>query len=96
MRIRAFLVLGTYYRRYIKGFAKVAGPLHELTKSDAAWIWDERRQQAFEQIRDALANDVVLAFPDFSKPFLVDCDASEEGMGAILSQIDGQNMERRS
>lgn len=83
--VRAFLGLANYYRKFIAGFATIAGPLYELTgKGD--FNWTEEAQNAFDRLREKLGAEVTLSYPDFSKPFILDCDASETGMGAIVAQ----------
>ena len=64
----------------------VAEPLHELTRDDVPFTWTSACEEAFANIKNSLLQDVVLPFPDFEKPFIVDCDASEVGMGDVLSQ----------
>ena len=92
-QLRAFLGLGSYYRRFIPGFASVAAPLNALT-TEAEWNWTDECQKVFEALRTAIVEGVVQDHPDFSKPFIVDTDASEIGMGAILSQVDDEGRER--
>ena len=67
-------------------FAKIAQPLHRLTKKDVKFCWTDDCQQAFERLRDVLVTAPVLAYPDFSRPFQLETDASGEGLGAVLSQ----------
>ena len=91
--LKAFLGLGSYYRRFIKNFAILASPLHELSAAEG-WEWKTQHDEAFLKIKTALLENVVLAHPDFSKPFILDTDASDMGMAAIVSQIDDQKRER--
>ena len=93
-QVRAFLGLGSYYRRFIKDFATLAAPLHRLTCHDVEWEWTDKCEQAFHHIKVGLHADAVQAHPDFLKPFLVDTDASEIGMACILSQCDDQGREK--
>ena len=90
--VQQFLGLCNYYRRFIKNFADIARPLHRLTEKTATFMWSENCQSAFEDLRKKLTDAPVLAFPDYSRPFLLDTDASDTGIGAVLSQIlaDGQ------
>ena len=84
--LRSFLGLASYYRRFIPNFSKVAGALHTLTKKDADFIWTPECQLAFDGLKRLLTTSPVLAFPDFSKPFLLETDASGTGLGAVLAQ----------
>lgn len=61
-------------------------PLFQLTKRNHPFKWAEQRQECFEALRRVLASALVLAFPDFSKTFIFDTDASNHGIGAVLSQ----------
>ena len=91
--VRAFLGLASYYRRFVKDFARIAAPLHELTKDNVAFEWTPQAAEAFTQLKDNLTANILLPFPDFTSPFIIDCDASDIGMGAVLSQLV-QGMER--
>ena len=86
--LQSFIGLASYYRRFVPGFAKVAAPLHALTKKDPPFVWGLECQTAFE---DLLTNSPVLAFPDFTRGFILETDASGTGLGAVLAQeqIDG-------
>jgi hypothetical protein len=87
--VRSFLGLATYFRRFIQGFAKLAGPLTNLTKQSVVWDWSPVCQAAFDEVKWCLTHAPVLAMPDFSLPFEVWVDASVEGLGAVLLQ-DGR------
>lgn len=81
-----FLALASYNRRFIPGFATTAGPLNDLLKKNQHSKWEEEHTKAFEALRGSLLTPPVLAYPDFSKPFLLYTDASSFGLGAILAQ----------
>ena len=85
-QIQQFLGFANYYRRFIQGFANVARPLHRLTEHTASFHWTTECQKAFENLRDRLTKAPVLAFPDYSLSFTLDTDASDTGIGAVLSQ----------
>ena len=87
----SFLVLAGYYRRYVKGFAAIAGPLHALTRKDAVFHWSAECQAAFDRLKHLLTTSPITALPDFSQAFRLYTDASTAGLGAILAQIrDGK------
>jgi len=89
--VRSFLGLCTYYRRFVPGFAQVASPLYHLTRKGARFEWSERCQEAFDSLKKALVEAPVLPYPDPTCPYLLDADASAEGLGAVLSQVkDGR------
>ena len=89
--VRSFLGLAGYYRRYVKGFAAIAAPLHALTRKDAVFQWSEDCQTAFDQLKTRLTTSPITAFPDFSQGFRLYTDASTAGLGAILAQVrDGK------
>lgn len=81
---RQFLGFASYYRRFVPGFAKVARPLHALTRKDATFKWTASCQTAFDQLKCFLVESPILAYPDFSKEFTLETDASKRGLGAVL------------
>ena len=85
--LREFLGLASYYRRFVPNFAKVAGPLHMLTHADAQYVWTQSCESAFARLKELLTSPPVLAYPDFSKPFVLHTDASGKGLGAVLEQV---------
>ena len=90
--VQQFLGLANYYRRFVKDCAQLAKPLHRLTKNNREFQWTDQCQQAFNTLRRLLVSAPVLAFPDCGREFILDTDASEQGIGAVLSQVhlDGQ------
>ncbi|KRZ81628.1 Retrovirus-related Pol polyprotein from transposon 17.6, partial [Trichinella sp. T8] len=84
--LQQFLGLAYYYRRFVKGFAKIAMPLHCLTERGKLWNWADECDKAFLHLKARLTKQAVLTHPDFKIPFLVDTDASGDGLGAVLSQ----------
>ncbi len=88
-KVRAFLRLVGYYRCFIPNYSSLAAPLTDLTrKGQPEWvIWSPETEEAFHQIKRALTEEPVLRAPDFSCPFLLQTDASDAGLGAVLSQV---------
>ena len=89
--VRQFLGLASYYRRFVQGFAKIAQPLHALTQKGATFDWSTDCQNALETLKSRLVQAPVLAYPDFSKSFVLETDASIKGLGAVLSQTQADN-----
>ena len=89
-QVRAFLGITGYYRRFIPNYAAVAQPLTELTKKCAPTqvIWTVQCEAAFQELKRLLCSAPILSSPDFDKPFILQTDASEYGVGAVLSQRD--------
>ena len=89
--LRAFIGLCSYYRRFIQGFADIAKPLHRLTGKEVLFNWTKECEVAFQTLKHKLCETPILAHPDFSKEFILDTDASDFAIGAVLSQVfDGQ------
>ena len=86
--VRQFLGLVSYYRRFVPGFATLAAPLHKVSTKTSLFTWDKHCQTAFEELRHRLTTTPVLTYPRFDSPFLVDTDASNHGLGAVLSQVE--------
>ena len=90
-QLRQFFGLSSYYRRFVPKFAKIAQPLHHLTKKDVTFTWDAACQEAFEVLKRKLIEVPVLAYPSFDKDFTLETDASVQGLGAVLSQLQSDN-----
>ena len=85
--LRSFLGLANYYRRFVKDFSKIAHPLTKLLRKNEKFIWSPACHSAFTLLKHALVSAPILRFPDFSKPFELYVDASLEGLGMTLGQI---------
>ena len=81
--LKGFLGIFTYYRRYVKGFSQFTTPLTDLTKN-GAFTWTVLAHKTFEEMKGIMSSCSVLVLPDFSQPFVVECDASGEGLGVVL------------
>ncbi|XP_036001790.1 uncharacterized protein LOC118565513 [Fundulus heteroclitus] len=91
--VRRFIGLASYYRRFVKDFASIAEPLHNLTKKHARFQWSEECQEAFDKLKHLLTTAPVLGFPLDQGNMILDTDASDVGIGAVLSQVQ-QGRER--
>ncbi|GKC57423.1 reverse transcriptase domain-containing protein [Tanacetum coccineum] len=84
--IRQFLGLAGYYQRFIKDFSKIAKSLTELTQKNKKYIWGEDQETAFQLLKQKLCEAPILALPEGNDDFVVYCDASHQGLGAVLMQ----------
>ncbi|GJU57201.1 putative reverse transcriptase domain-containing protein [Tanacetum coccineum] len=84
--IRQFLGLAGYYRRFIEGFSKIAKPMTKLTQKKVKFEWGDKQETAFQLLKQKLCSAPILALPEGSKDFIVYCDASIKGLGAVLMQ----------
>ena len=87
--VRSFLGLASYYRRFVKDFGSIAKPLHQLTEKHRAgrFEWSPACQNAFDELKHRLTSAPILAYPCAEGEFILDTDASNDGIGGVLSQI---------
>jgi hypothetical protein len=87
--VRAFLSLANFYRKFVKDFAEIAKPLNQLVVKGAKENveWSEECQFAFDTLKEKLITAPILRYPDFSKIFTIDCDASQFACGVVLTQL---------
>ena len=85
--VRQFLGLCSYYRKFVKNFSIVAKPLSDLTCRESSLVWNTQCQEAFDELKAKLLGTEVTAFPLDDAPFILDTDACDTGIGAVLSQV---------
>ena len=83
--LRGFIGICTYYRKFVKGFSKLTYPLTDLTRK-IDFKWNEEAEKEFQKMKELMSNCPILALPNFSKPFVVECDAPGKGIGVVLKQ----------
>jgi hypothetical protein len=86
--VRGFLGLTGYYRKFIRSYGEITGPLTKLLKREA-FRWSLEAVTTFESLMATLTSTLVLQLPDFAQSFVVDCDASRSGIEAMLHQGQG-------
>jgi len=91
--VRSFLGLAGYYRRFVKGFSKIASSLSELLKKDINFDWTQREEDAFITLKKAITTAPILISPDPTKSYVVTTDASGFATGAILQQDHGNGLQ---
>ena len=84
--VRSFHDLASFYRQFVKDFSTLATPLTETVKKSVGFKWGSDQDRAFIEIKERLCGAPLLAVPDFSKTFEIECDVSGTGIGAILMQ----------
>ncbi|GKA80256.1 putative reverse transcriptase domain-containing protein, partial [Tanacetum coccineum] len=84
MEVRQFIRLAGYYQRFIEGFSMISKPLTKLTQKDKIYEWGKEEEEAFQTLKQKLCSAAILAIPEGTKYFVVYCDASLKGYGAVL------------
>ncbi|KAL5548886.1 hypothetical protein UlMin_004117 [Ulmus minor] len=84
--IRSFLGLAGYYRRFVEGFSTLAAPLTALTKKDQRYEWTDKCERSFQELKKRLTSAPILVLPTDVTDFIVYCDASRIGLGAVFMQ----------
>jgi hypothetical protein len=82
-KLRSFFGMCNYYRWLVQVFSQLGALLTDLTKH-GAFIWTKKSKESFKHMKEVMGTCPVLALPDFTLPFVLECDASSEGIGAIL------------
>ena len=89
--VRSFLGFSSYYRKFIKDFETIAKPLVKLSEKNVKFSWKDECEGSFNILKGVMTEAPVLAYPDMTKTFILDTDASGVGVGAVLSQMyDGK------
>lgn len=84
--MKRFIGTASFYRRFIKNFSDIAHPLLLLTDPKSKFVWSQECDVAFSELKQRLTTAPILIFPDFERDFLVECDASQAAIGAVLMQ----------
>jgi transposase InsO family protein len=98
--VRSFLGFASYYRKFVENFATIARPLNDLLagyenkSKKRPFVWGQQQQKAFETLIDKLCTTPVLAYANYNKPFILHTDASLNGLGAVLYQMQDDNTKR--
>lgn len=85
-QLKTFLGLTGYYQRFVPNFSPIVKPLHELRDKTVPYVWGKAQDEAFQELKHILCNELILQYPDFSKEFIITCDARADGIGGVLSQ----------
>ena len=86
--VRSSLGMCNYYRKFVKSCASLATPLTDLLQKDKPFMWTNKCQSSFENLKQKLTSSPVLAYADMNKPFELTYDASDSAIGHVLSQRD--------
>lgn len=86
--VQSFLGFCNFYRKFMPHFSDIAKPLNSLQRKNAPWEWTTECQNAFQQLKDTLAQEPALLVPDKDKPFTLETDASKVATGAVLYQTN--------
>ena len=91
--VKSFLGLCSYYRRFVRDFSDIARPLYKLTEGQREFRWTSECEDAFRRLKALLTTAPILAFPNTDGLFILDTDASNTGLGVVLSQVQGGGRE---
>ena len=91
---KPFLGMLNYYRRHLPNLSSVLEPLHNLLRKNVKWKWEKKEKESFDRIKKLLCSSKLLVHYSASLPLIIDCDASQYGIGAVLSHKYPDNSER--
>ncbi|CAI7787037.1 unnamed protein product [Closterium sp. NIES-54] len=91
--LQQFLGFANYYNRFVPQYAKIATPLTNLLKKNTPFKWEDVHQQAMEQLKTALTSAPILILPDPEKDYVIEADASDQAIGAVLMQDQGKGLQ---
>ena len=85
-KVQQFLGFANFYSRFVRGFSATAAPLHALTSTQVSFHWNPEAEKAFQELKRRFTTAPILTLPDPQRQFVVEVDASNDGVGAVLSQ----------
>ncbi|GJP73421.1 hypothetical protein CLOP_g4136 [Closterium sp. NIES-67] len=91
--LQQFLGFANYYNRFVPQYAKLAAPLTNLLKKNTPYKWETKHQEAVEQLKQALTSAPVLILPDLERDYVIEADASDQAVGAVLMQDQGNGLQ---
>ena len=83
--VRSFDGLASFHRRFVRNFSTLAAPLNEIVKKHVGFKWEEKHEKVFVALKHRLTNAPILALPNFTKSFEIECNSSNVGSGAVLN-----------
>ncbi|GJP84341.1 hypothetical protein CLOP_g14407 [Closterium sp. NIES-67] len=93
LELQQFLGFANYYNRFVPQYAKLAAPLTNLLKKNTPYKWEPKHQEAVEQLKQALTSAPVLILPDSERDYVIKADASDQAVGAVLMQDQGNGLQ---
>ena len=88
--VQRFIGKCQYYRKFIPNFSQIAAPLFKAQAARRDFVWTDACDRAWTRLKEALVSDAILVHPDYTRDFLLDCDGSGEGLGAVRLQAYGE------
>ena len=92
-QVKQVLGMMGYYHKFIRNYAKIAAPLHDILKKDRKFLWTEACENAFQELKHKLVTAPILTYPQFDKEIILSTDSSDFSIGYVLSQVhDGKEL----